>query len=64
MFVWAFIFLAIATISGIFSFKNPSTSTYVAKLVFYLSLLLFLAFLFSSIINMAPPRVRTGSLPI
>ncbi|KTD08907.1 DUF1328 domain-containing protein [Legionella hackeliae] len=65
MFVWALIFLVICIISGLFSFKaNPSTSTYIAKLIFYLSLMLFLGFLFSSIINLAPPRVRTGSLPI
>ncbi|ASQ46325.1 DUF1328 family protein [Legionella clemsonensis] len=64
MFAGALIFLVIAIISGIFSFKRPSTSTYVAKLVFYLSVLLFLAFLFSSIVSLAPPRVRTGALPI
>ncbi|KTD23633.1 transmembrane protein [Legionella lansingensis] len=60
----AFVFLAIAAVTALFSYRNPSTSTYIAKLIFYVSLLIFIVLLFASIFSSAPPKTNTPFLPI
>ncbi|KTC77857.1 transmembrane protein [Legionella brunensis] len=62
---WTFVFFAIAGISAIFAFRKPAfTTTYIAKLVFYISLALFIIWLFATIMNSAPPPPRDSVLPI
>ncbi len=56
---WAFVFLLVAMIAAIFSYRAPSTSTYIAKLIFYFSIFIFILLLFAAIFSSAPPQPGT-----
>ena len=65
MLVWAYIFLIIASIAAVFSFKRTGTLTnHLAKLLFYFSLFIFVALLFGTIFSSTPPPTTTSPLPI
>lgn len=64
MFGWAFIFFIIAVIAAVFGYRgSPSTSTYIAKLIFYFSLIVFIALIFGGIFSSAPPPPDNPPLP-
>ncbi|WED42554.1 DUF1328 family protein [Legionella cardiaca] len=63
MLIWSLIFLIIAAVAAIFAFRRPpSTLVYIAKLIFYVSITIFIVMLFGTILSSAPPTEREANL--
>ena len=64
MYGWSFIFLILAVIAAIFGYPKPSTTfNYIAKLLFYVFLFVFMAFVIAGFFSSIPPQPTTG-LPL
>ncbi|MBA3536474.1 MAG: DUF1328 domain-containing protein [Tatlockia sp.] len=61
MFRWSFVFLILAIIAAVFGYqKQASTFTYIAKLLFFVFLFAFLAYLVLCIFNTTPKQSSCG----
>ncbi|KGP63936.1 hypothetical protein EP47_08490 [Legionella norrlandica] len=63
MLIGAFICLVIAIIAGIHWYKGPqSTSTLIAKIIFYVFLVLFFVLLYAALFSTLPPPPKDDTL--
>lgn len=61
MFGWSFIFLVLAIIAAVFGYQKPSsTFTTIAKLLFFVFLLVFFVYLLAGLFSSTPPHPATG----
>ncbi|KTD62350.1 hypothetical protein Lsha_1050 [Legionella shakespearei DSM 23087] len=65
MIIWAYICLAISVIAAWFAYTRPkSTTTLIAKVILYFSLILFFGLMYASFFSSAPPVSNEPNLPV
>lgn len=65
MLEWSFVVLISATVAAAYGYTGTvSTSTYIAKLIFFVFLMLFMFLIILSLFSTAPPVPEHSKLPL